>query len=638
MKDPYRYFRVEARELLDELSRGVLDLEAAPGDRAEIVARLLRAAHTLKGAAHVVARPDIGDLAHALEDDLAAARDTKAAPIEPLLARVDAIAALVGALAGPPAARAPGDAGSTGRGEDLLAARPGAEDVERLLAEVDELRARLGAIADGVERHVERAAARRVLEAELAAADAAIGRLDERAHALQLVPAEAAFVELERAARDAALALGKSASFHASGGDVRVDGRVLSAARDALLHVVRNAVDHGIEPPAERARAGKPPAGRIDLEVRARGHRVTFACRDDGRGVDLEAVRAAAVARGVVDPREPLDRETTERLVFAAGVSTHGSVDTMSGRGVGLDVVRATAARLGGDVGLRSEPGRGVEIALTLPVSLASMRVLVVRSGARRAAVPLDAVVRALRIGPADVLSTAEGATIAFGPAAIPLTDLEAWTSPGAPAAPARARTAVVLAVGDRLAALSVERLVRASRHVVRSVPAVAGTPALLGAAVDADGAPIPLLDPAAVLGAARAQGRPRAAAAPARTPLVLVIDDSLTTRMLVQSILEAAGLRAHGAASAEAGLQMARREHYDLFVVDVEMPGMDEFEFIARTREIAELRGVPSIVVSSRASDADRRRGVAVGARGYVAKGEFAQGRFLELVRGLVG
>ncbi|APR85750.1 Signal transduction histidine kinase CheA [Minicystis rosea] len=651
MKDPYRYFRVEARELVDGLSEGILGLEDEAADRGEITARLLRLAHTLKGAARVVGQGEIADRAHALEDAVSAH-----AAIDALLAILDDIGTRLAAIdaAKPPPPGAPyretegararavphaeaRAAGAAPRDEgaarvaaaapapDLAAtwaAHVDLDELDRLLETLQDARVALS----GLRREVARFPERRALGAAVATLDGALSRIGVHAHELRLVPASSVFAQLARVARDTASALGKRVHFEARGGDCALDGRILAPLRDALLHVVRNAVDHGIEDTAARVAAGKPPAGRIEIDVERCGHRVAFICHDDGRGIDLEAVRRSAERRAV-----PTSGDDA-RLVFAPGITTRAEVTPISGRGVGLDVARDIAARLKGEVDVHSEPGRGTTFTITVPVSLSSMPVLALEVDDIRASIPLDAVRTAMRLDPASVVRVGDRESILAGDRALPFLRLAAWLGLDS----CEARSAVVVEAAGSAAAVGVGRVLGAAHVIVQPVPPIAGELPVLGASIDAAGTPEPVLDPAEIVAAAsRTQQRAVEPAAPRRT--ILVIDDSLTTRMLEQAILEAAGFHVDVAASAEEALEKAAATPYDLFIVDVEMPGMDGFQFVARTREDPALRAIPSIIVSSRGSDADKRRGVEVGARAWVVKGEFAEDRFLGLVRGLV-
>lgn len=685
-KDPYRYFRIEARELVEGLAQGVLELEKeAPAP--DLVARLLRQAHTLKGAARVVKQTPIADLAHTVEGLLtphrAAAQPLPGDQANELLQCIDRITVLLQSLepAGPPVRTAPRaeispqepletvrvdvremDAllrgvsetavhmgglrrslGATDRLRDLarllaeqLAARPGDTATGAVTALV---RARL--LADELRAEMDRFS--RGLATDTARMEAGFSEIQDGAHRLRLVPVHTVFPALDRAIRDAAHGLGKQVDLEALGGEVLLDAQVLASLRDALTHAVRNAVVHGIEPEAERLEAGKPARGRVRLSVQRLGRRVCFLCQDDGRGVDLPAVRAAAVRRGVVSPveAEGLGPEDVLRLLRNGGLTTSDSVTELAGRGIGMDVVRATTARLRGEFHIRSDPGRGTTIEVQVPVSIASLPALLVDAGGGTAVLPLDAVRGTLRIDDGAIARTAVSQSIVHDGQVLPFLPLDrTLRRPGAANRRRRTWSAVVVADGNgRQVAVGVDRLLGTASVVVRTLPAVvAADPVIAGASLDAEGNPQLVLDPQGLVAAAeRGAVLLREQAAPARAP-VLVVDDSLTTRMLEQSILESAGYEVDLAVSAEEALEKARARRYSLFVVDVEMPGMDGFGFVAEAAADPALRDIPSILVTSRNSPEDRRRGDQVGARAYIVKGEFDQGLLLRTLRRLVG
>lgn len=666
--DPYKYFRVEARELCEGLGQGILRLER--GDPpAELVPGLLRLAHTLKGAARVVKQPAVAELAHAMEDILSGLRAQRTPMAREqgcrLLQLLDEITASVRALDRAAGAPAPGP-----NAEPLDTVRIEIAELDALLDDVAEAAARIAASrrdAAAIERLRELAGSLagapgasprapalaaalregldrlgRDLNDHLAQLDSISGALHDRAQRLRLIPVATLFPPLERALRDAEEAVGRRAELETSGGDIRLDAAVVAALRDALLQLVRNAVAHGVEREAERVRAGKPTVGRVRVAVSRRGARVAICCEDDGAGIDVAAVRRVAAARGLVSAERAagLDRDAVLELLLTGRLTTTGNVTEIAGRGVGLDVVREAAARCKGEVAIRSQPGRGTAVELLVPVSLASLSGLLVESAGAVAVIPIDAVRATARVrehemaraGDADAL-VHEGRLVPFLPLARALgRDGAAPRRSGR-----RAWTAVVVQAGERLAALGVDRCAGATTVIVRSIPAAAhATAVVAGASLDPDGNPQLVLDPAALVAAAdAARGAP--VEAEAKPGPVLVVDDSLTTRMLEQSILESAGYEVDLAVSAEDALRKARERQYSLFLVDVEMPGMDGFEFVTRTRSDPALRAVPAILVTSRDAPEDRRRGREAGAHAYVVKSEFDQQRLLETIESLV-
>jgi two-component system, chemotaxis family, sensor kinase CheA len=467
----------------------------------------------------------------------------------------------------------------------------------------------------------------------------------ESANFLRLLPASAIFAPLERAARDAAHSLGKEVRFKAFGGSIRLDAHVLAGLREALLHIVRNSVAHGIESPDGRRVARKDSIGVIELRIEPRENDVAFSCRDDGDGIDVDAIRSTAVQRGLLSPSAAaaLDLDGAIRLILRGGMTTKTSVDGISGRGIGLDAACEAAARLKGRLDLRSEPGAGTTIEIRVPVSLSALMALEVESANTIAAIPVSSIRQTIRISAADIARSVESDTILFDGEPIPFlplnTALLASAASSALDSKRLAWPAVIVESSAGRAAIAVDRLRAAANIVVRPLPHSAKANRMIrGASLNAEGDPQLVLDPEALVAHARRAPARNSEAAPKKRACVLVIDDSLTTRMLEQSILESAGYEVEVATSAEEGLEKARARPYGLFLVDVEMPGMDGFEFVSRTRADARLGKVPAILVTSRNAPEDRRRGEQSGASAYIVKGEFDQNYLLRMTRELVG
>ncbi len=514
------------------------------------------------------------------------------------------------------------------RGDGEPAGGPGRPGGETVRAAAARLAGELGTLGRRMTEQVEQ------VEREL---DDVRGRAER----LRLVAASSIFTGLHRAVRDAARAQGKRVTFAAAGGDVRLDPQVLAQAGSALLHVVRNAVAHGVEDEAGRAAAGKPAEGRITIDVTRRRRYAVFRVTDDGRGFDLDAVRRAAVARGRLAPDALPSPEELVELVLSGGISTAAAVTEVAGRGIGLDVVRDMAQQVGGTIGVQTTPGAGSVVELAVPLTLVSLRGLVLEAAGTVATVPLDLVRHCVRLDAAAVAEATGVGRLAHEGEALPYLPLGRVLG-GPRSADAGGRPAVVVVMGAETGrvAVGVDRLLGTTTMVVRPVPELAPVASYIGGlSLDVEGNPRPVLDPRGLLEAAAGPARPaRTAAEPAVRLPILVVDDSLTTRMLERSILESAGYTVELAASAEEALVKARERPHCLFLTDIDMPGMDGFTFVERTRADPALAGTPAILVSSRASAADRQRGLDVGAGAYVVKGQFDQEDLLRHIRKLVG
>ncbi len=643
-RDRYKYFRLEARDLLDAMNAALLDVEKA-GASPERLGAILRQAHTLKGASGVVGLPGIATHSHAIEDALEPFRDRSGPVPAEVLAEVHRRLAGIGtelaALASPASSSAPAAASPA-----TTPPVPAEETIESVRIEIAELdRLLMGVVETGAAlEHLRRRLATPGGEGERAALDSALDRAVRelaqvrlQATELRLVPARIAFGALEAACLEAARALGKDVRFEATGGDVRLDAHVLAALRPALVHAARNAIDHGIEPRERRALAGKPPIGRVRLSVERAGDAVRWTFEDDGRGVDPAVVAEAARRRRIPVPEGGLSALQAIDMLQAPGFSTATSVTAMSGRGVGLDVLRRTVTGLGGTLSISSDQGRGLRLEAVVPIALSALRVLAVADGERRVAIPLAAVRGVSAARTAERTRTPAGDAVVLGGRPVPLARLAGLLG----ASPGRTRPSAFLLIedGPARAALAVEALLGIEEVVVRPVPRLAGRQALVaGASFDEGGTPRLVLDGAGLVEAALRGARVPESGEETRAPPILIVDDSLTTRMLEQSILEAAGYEVDQATSGEEGLTRARQRPYGLFLVDVEMPGMTGLEFLERVRGDPVLSRVPGVLVTTRNSPEDRRRGIEVGARAYIVKSEFDEAFLLATIRGLIG
>ena len=676
-KDPYRYFRVEARELLDGLAEGVLQLEKGASS-SDGVGRLLRLAHTLKGAARIVKQPAMAEAAHVLEERLSPHRGStqplsREATTE-LLGIVDALQANLTALDAPttpiPRIRKEApleDAVGTVRVdmrdlEDLLhgVSQAGAQlaSLRRELASLGDVRSRalsldervhqrgrmpegsLGAAGVAAELYRELERLESATSAEVHRLEVSIVELRDTAHRLRLIPARTMFAALERVARDAAAELGIEVELKMTGGDMRLEATLSRNIREALEHVVRNAVVHGLEPASDRVARGKPGAGRITLAIRRTARNMVFQCQDDGRGIDLNAVRRVAVERGLLSRERAAELGDSQvvALLGGGGVTTSSKVTELAGRGIGMEAVRAVTARIQGTLRIESTPNAGVLVELSVPSSIASIPGLLVDVGGSSAVIPLDAIGSTFRVRASDIVHAAANDSIVHDGEVLPFVSLAPALHGSASDPKRQSWSAVVVRADGRAVAVGVDRLLGTSEVVMRALPTWLETDDVVGGAtVDAEGTPLLVLDPAGLIGLPARAFQPREEPSSPEAP-ILVIDDSLTTRMLEKSILESAGFKVDVAVSAEEGLERVRMVDYRLCLVDVEMPGMDGFQFITELRADSRLRHLPAILVTSRNAPQDRLRGERVGANAYIVKGDFDQNHLLRTIRRLTG
>lgn len=453
---------------------------------------------------------------------------------------------------------------------------------------------------------------------------------------VRMLPFQTIILSLQRAVYDAARTEGKQVDFHIDGHTVELDKKVLEALKDPLLHLLRNAVAHGIETPDERQTANKPIMGRIQLSVRQRGSEVSLTVRDDGRGFDVEALRQAAQARG----GQVIDSDDMIALAFQAGVTTAQEVTAIAGRGVGLDVVRQCIEDIHGRLSVHNQPGAGVTIELTVPASVTMMRGLVIRTGDEQFVLPLLSIERIIELD--DVFTMSGKQMIRVEDDALPLVSLASILERPISETNKTPMVVILSVAEQRLAVLvddvlsDLELAVKPFGEPLRRVRNV------LGSALMGTGQPVVVLNPGDLIRSSRHSHLPQQIFETVTTPdeitergHILVVDDSITTRTLEKNILEAAGYRVTIAIDGQAALQKLKaNDDIDLIVTDVQMPNMDGIALARHIRESAEYNHLPVILVTSLESPEDRENGMQAGADAYIVKRGFNQSVLLSTIQ----
>jgi two-component system, chemotaxis family, sensor kinase CheA len=685
-------FAEEAEGRLATLSELLLELER-DGEDQELLSSVFREAHTLKGAAAVVGLADVLRVAHAMEEVLEGLRggDRTATPatVDALLGAVDGMREMVRAvLAGddrgdhadrlvaalhdppptlerppgpapaPDPAPAPGPEPRPTSGPGPVKAAPAVrrerrETVRLRVERLDELVRLVGEASAAALR------VGRVVTEQLGVEPAGVPELhdlsrileslQERTLQARMVPFGTIAEPLRRVARDLARSLGKAVELELRGQETELDRGVLEQIADPLLHLVRNAIDHGIEPPEARLAAGKPRYGTVRVHATQLGSEVVVTVADDGRGIDLAQVRRRAGEAG--DALDGVGDDDAIYAIFRSGLSTAARVSEVSGRGVGLDVVRASLASVRGRVEVHSELGAGSEFRLSVPITLAVLPCLLVETAGRRFGIPMHSVVSAEAAGWSE--DHVEGqVVIRVRDTILPVSDLAATlgVTAGQGEAPASDSPAVVVASMTRRHAFGVDALLGQRNVVVKDLGRLLPRLGLLaGASLEPDGSILLVLDVSGLVDRARwarsAAGPGRAAAstspavhAPAGPAGVLVVDDTAVVRELERSILEEAGYRVRTAADGRLALAALADAPADLVVTDLEMPNCDGLELTRAIRAQPALTGLPVVVVTSRSSEAHRRLAMDAGADAYLVKGDLDRRALLEVVGRLLG
>ncbi|MFT3924646.1 MAG: response regulator [Myxococcales bacterium] len=464
--------------------------------------------------------------------------------------------------------------------------------------------------------------------------------LQARLRNLRLQPIAVLFERFPRAARDLAVAQGKRVRVEVRDAEVYVDGRVLERLGEPLLHLVRNAIDHGMETPAAREALGKPATATLRLSAEQVANTIQVTVEDDGGGVDLKAVRERALRNGIVSPEqaETLPEEALIRLIFRPGFSTRDAATDISGRGVGLDAVARTLSDLGGSVRVESEPGKGTRFVLVVPGSLLLKPVLVARVGEQEFAIGAQRVDRVLRISPSQIESVGQRHVVKVEGQRIPLADLA--TALGVASEVSGERSAIVVSSSGRVAAFLVD-VVLGQKHVLQR-PAglfIAEHSLLEGVAITEAGSAVLLLSVDRLVDLLEqnhtaAAVNPDGSRAHRFRDSVLVVDDSEVTRELIASILRNEGLDVVEAVNGREALERLRAVRPSVVLSDLEMPLLDGFGLLGEIRRTKEFADLPVIMFTTRGSETDKRKGAELGASAYLVKGNFDEDELISTVR----
>jgi two-component system chemotaxis sensor kinase CheA len=698
-------FRGEARDHLQTIAAGLLHLEKQPADAISdgVLDEAFRAAHSLKGAARTVNVAGIETACQSMENVFSALKrgelEPSAALLDDLHRSLSSLDATLQALdrAGEPprSAKPDADPGLPGHQAERMHAsdtvRVDIEKLEAILAQAEELvsvklaagrlarelsqlrlrstewERRWARIHDDVRQlqqnptptrlervgeflewshhhshtlHAAIGELSSVSEREHRHAGAMIDTLLDDAKAASMLPFSSLVLGFPRLVRELSRELGKEVDLQITGGEVEVDRRVLDEMKDPITHLVRNCVDHGIESAVRRAEAGKPPKGKIAVQLKAiAGNQAELMISDDGAGIDIEKLNQAASRLGLQQAiADPL------ALIFSPGVSTSPIVTDISGRGLGMAIVKERVERLGGEVSVESKAGQGTAFRMVLPLSMSRFRGLLVKTRSRMFVLPVGQIDHVLRVPRAAIKTVQNRETVNHAGTPFVLLSLsQVLQLRGGPVdSPPAMLHAVIVGSGSQRLAFQVDEILHEQEVLVKPLGRqLARVRNIAGAAILEDAAVVPILHIGDLMKSAARIGPSAAATAPQQQEKtkhsILVAEDSITSRTLLKGILETAGYRVETAVDGVDAFTKLRAGQFDLIVSDVDMPRLNGFGLTARIRADTKLAELPVVLVTALDSRADREHGVDVGANAYIVKGSFDQGNLLEAIRRLV-
>ncbi len=478
-------------------------------------------------------------------------------------------------------------------------------------------------------------------------------RMHDQIRHTRMLPLRTLLHPLHLQLREMARTAGKNVLLELDDGGAEADRQVLERLREVLLHLLRNAVDHGVEPPEVRAACGKPATSCIKLCAAVSEDHLTLWLTDDGAGLDTDAIRHQAIQNGLLSETDVarMSEADLHELIFLPGFSTRQTVSNLSGRGVGLDIVRSQIERMNGRVTIQSIPGIGTTFTIHVPLSLTSSHGLLLHVGAATYVLPLDAVQRIVQVD-AQTIQVLEGRAVLMieqrPMTLVSLAELlgEEVTSAHQHSTDGMQRLALILGSAERQVACLVDDVLGEQELVVhRLPPPLQRVRFIAGATLLADGRVIPILDMVDIVRAAigiyrTVSIRPKPSP-PERHKHILVVDDSITTRTLEKNILEAAGYTVSLATDGVEALDVLRRlidnGGCDLLLSDIDMPRLNGFDLTTQIRADTRLRHLPVVLVTSLDTPADRERGIAAGADAYIVKRLFDQHMLLDTIAQLV-
>ncbi len=460
----------------------------------------------------------------------------------------------------------------------------------------------------------------------------------------RMVPFDQHVPRLQRLVRQQAQESGKQVELEVRGSSGELDRQVMERMLAPFEHMLRNAVIHGIENPEQRAAAGKPETASIVIAFRREGSHVLIDVADDGAGVDIEAVKAKALANDVIQEGQQLSEEELAQLILQSGLSTADKLTQSAGRGIGMDVVVNEIGKLGGTLGIRTETGKGCTFTVRLPYTLAITQAFIVRTGAESFALPLPAVEGVVRISRDEYEAhmAEEDPAVEYGGRRYRLQHLGLYLGlgPARLAADQDKVSIILVAAGENSTALITDDTADAREIVIKPVgPQLAGIRGIAGATILGDGRIVVILDAAAIARMPVPDFDPQELLLEEDNlpPLALVVDDSITMRRVTQRLLERNGMRVLTAKDGIEALDLLQDHRPKIVLLDVEMPRMDGYEFAGRVRANPATAGLPIIMVTSRSGEKHRARAIELGVNDYLGK-PYQEHEMLDAISKLLG
>ena len=485
-------------------------------------------------------------------------------------------------------------------------------------------------------------------ENALSLASPTVGGLLVECLAARMRPLSRIFDVYPAEVRRIASRLGKKVNLHISGGDIELDRDIVEAINEPLIHLVRNAIDHGIEPSNQREIKGKPPIGNLWIRAKRQGQKVIIEVEDDGRGIDIEKVRNKALKKGIMLEELIVEEdghlsESLKKLLFSSGFSTKNEVTDISGRGVGMDTVKKAIYKLNGVIDIFSYKDKGTKVVLELPLTLALMQVLIIKISNRIFSIPTHWVKDIVFFDKSKILKHEGLPRILVNDESIYLFDLAKVLKLNSSNKNNKDKAFVIVLGHERLKkAFLIDELITQTEVILKPIPSYLTSEFVVGTNIFEDGKISLVLNISNLLRIdnnltidtiKKTDNKLKKRS----NPKILVVDDAVITRSLLKNLLISAGYEVGSATNGMEALELLGKEHFDMVITDLEMPIMDGYELTRKIRENERIRTLPIIILSSHDTQDEIKKGFAVGADEYLQKGNFTQQTLIKVIEELL-
>ncbi|MDI6703893.1 MAG: hybrid sensor histidine kinase/response regulator [bacterium] len=661
-------FKEEAKEHLQDLNAFLLVLEKEPRN-ATTLSEIIRVCHTLKGSARMVGFLDIDKIAHGMEDIFQEVKEGRlelnGQLFDLLFESFDTINALLeGRLAKADFICHCFDKVKRGEGievkprkkeEKVRDVRIIEETVRVKLEHLDRLVNLIGEVVINQNRFKQMIGnlsdpknPLSKLKEDILRMDLIIDDLQQVALQMRMMPVSIIFDLFPRAVRDLAKEYDKEVELEIRGGETNLDKKILEYINDPLIHLVRNAISHGIESKDERLKLRKPEKGRIILSAYEEGDHIIISIEDDGRGIDIDSVKEVAIKKGLINKEdlEKMSRKDLLYLICEPEFSTSKTVNDLAGRGVGMDVVKRNIEDLKGTISIDSEPGIYTRITLSLPLTLAITRVLLISLNGQVFGIPTSLVVEILKIQKEEIKTIETYQAIQVRGETLPLVrlkDILGLEDVFESEERDDKLNVVIITFQEQKIGFLVDEVISEQEVVIKSLDKILRKQEFVTSSTILGGGEvviilhIPDLVKSARLLKSRVRFGVKEGSKKVGTRRILVVEDSLTTRELEKGILEGAGYEVEVASDGEEAMNKVKERSFDLIVTDIKMPRMDGFELTRRLKSDDRYKDIPVVIVTAREKEEDREKGAEVGAQTYVVKSRFSQEDLLDTIERLI-